>query len=342
MKSSDIESHYLGEPRERVPLAALGLSLLSPGSGWAYVGRLGVGLLWNSALVCLWAGFVFVWATRKFYPGAPLIAFAVGWICLLAMSAFDVYRTAQKAGGAYVLRESNHALVYVAVAVFSFAMPLAGLHYVAFESFWKVTPVEDNSMYPTLVAGDQLLVDRVTFAHRAPVAGELVTFALEDGAERVARVVGEPGDSIVLSDEFIFVNDSPVVRRRLAPGAAALVEGIAGARREELGHFIEEQGRLTYHIALPRVSYDAHPAEWQLANDEFLLLHDNRAALDDSRRVGPVDRSSITGRPLFIGFSDEDLDASGFALRAFGLFQPSEDFRVARQGRRVQPAPPRS
>lgn len=342
VNSTDIESHYLGEPRERLPWVALGLSLLSPGTGWAYVGRLGVGLLWNSALVALWAGFVFVWATRKFYPGAPLVAFAAGWFLLIAMSAIDVVRAARRSGGSYIVRESNHPLVYVAVAVFSFAMPLAGLHYVAFNSFWKLTPVEDNSMYPTLVAGDHLLVDTVTFQHRAPVPGELVTFALEDGAEHVARVVGGPGDVVVLSDEFIFVNDSPVIHRRLDPTASQQVEAIAGARREELGHFIEEQGRLAYHIALPRVAYDAQPEEWLLGTDQFLLLHDNRASIGDSRRVGPVTRANITGRPVYIGYSDENPTASGFILRATGLYDSGEDFRVSRQGRRVQPAPPRS
>jgi signal peptidase I len=256
------------------------------------------------------------------------------------MSAVDVVRAARKSQGAYVLRESNHPLVYIAVAVFSFAMPLAGVHHVAFNSFWSLTAVEDDSMYPTLVAGDQLLVDRVTFQHRAPVAGELVTFTLEDGAERVARVIGEPGDLIVLSEEFIFVNDAPILRRRLDSSASENVEDVAGSRREELGHFIEEQGRLAYHVALPRVAYNAHPEEWQLGADEFLLLHDNRAALEDSRRVGPVARHNITGRPVYIGYSDEDPSASGFALRATGLYQQSDEFRTSRRGRRVQPAPP--
>ena len=342
MPKSDLESHYLGEPSARSPTVAFLLALVSPGAGWAYVGRLGIGLLWNTALVLLWAGFVLVWATRKFYPGTPLIAFFCGWYFLVLMSALDVFRTARSDGATYVLRESNHAIVYAAVALFSFAMPLAGLHHVALQSLWSVTPVVDDSMYPTLVAGDRILVDRVTFDHRAPIAGELVTFRLQGESERVARVMGVPGDTIIVAEDVIFVNDAPVVRRRLDEPSSDAVEEIAGDAAHELGHYIEERGRLAYHIALPRTAFDATPDEWRLDAGEFLLLHDNRSQAGDSRRVGPIDREEITGRPVFVGFSDAETGDHSFALRATGILGSDEAFRTARQGLRVQPAPPRS
>lgn len=337
----DFETHYLGEPSPRKPWAAALLALLSPGAGWAYVGRLGVGLFWNAALVLLWAGFIVVWATRKFYPGVPLLAFVGGWSVLVLMSLVDVVRTAKQRGADYVLRDSNHAIVYGAVVIFTYVMPLAGLHHYALKTFWSVTPIEDSSMYPTLVAGDRILVDRVTFAHRAPVAGELVTFALDDGPERIARVIGQPGDSVVIADGVIFVNDTPIVRRRLEAPERAAVEEIAGDTVPELGHYIEERGRLAYHITLPRTSFDAAPEEWNLDGDEFLVLHDNRSHPGDSRRVGPVDRAEIIGRPVFVGYSDSQMDVGSLTLRLSGVTSSDEEFRIERQGRRVQPAPPR-
>lgn len=337
----ELETHYLGEPSPRRPWVAAVLALLSPGAGWAYVGRLGLGLVWNTALVLLWAGFILVWATRKFYPGPPLLVFFGGWLLLIVMSAADVARTARRDGPTYVLRDANHAVVYGAVALFTFIMPLAGLHHFALKSFWSVTPVEDDAMYPTLVAGDRILVDRITFEHRAPVAGELVTFTLEAGPERIARVVGVPGDAIVIADGVIFVNDTPVVRRRLDGPARQAIEEIAGNFVPELGHFVEERGRLAYHITLPRTSFDAAAEEWHLDEDEFLVLHDNRSRPGDSRRVGPVERDEITGRPVFVGYSDASGESGSLTLRLSGVTTSDEEFRVERQGRRVQPAPPR-
>ena len=340
--TSDLETHYLGEPSARSPVLAFLLALASPGAGWAYVGRLGFGLLWNTTLVLLWAGFVLVWATRKFYPGTPLVAFFCGWYFLVFMSALDVFHTAKTRGPAYVLRESNHAIVYLAVILFSFAMPLAGLHHVTLQSLWSVTAVEDDAMYPTLVEGDRILVDRVTFDHRSPVAGELVTFQLDGEPERIARVMGVPGDVVIVAEDVIFVNDAPVVRRRLDDSATSAVEQIAGDSGPELSHFVEERGRLAYHITLPQTAFDATPDEWNLRPDQFLLLHDNRSRSGDSRRIGPISRTEITGRPVFVGFSDDDNGDPSLALRATGLIRSDAGFRAARLGRRVQPSPPRS
>ncbi len=339
--SNELELQYLGEPSPRRPLTAFVLGLICPGLGWVYQGRLGFGLLVNFGAVALWAAFVAVWTARKFFPSLPLGAFAAGWLVLVAMAALDAALAARREGAEYVLRDTNHALVYAAVFTFSFALPLGGIYHVALHDLWRVVPVADQSMYPTLVAGDRVLVDVAAFRGRSPAVGEIVLYEEpgDDGATHFGRIVALPGSQVVVGGETVFVDDAPSLQRPIGNDELSALLSVAGAVELDVAYLIESHGDVVYPVVTPQASLDAGPAAWEVDQDAYFLLNDNRADIWDSRTHGPVPRSSIVGRPVFVGYSLPAGHSDGlpFAVHALARVGRGEDgFRSQREGRRVQ------
>lgn len=336
--ADELEARYLGEIAPRSPIVAALLALVCPGAGWAYVGRLGVGLLANLLSVALWAGFVIVWATRKFYPTLPLRAFAIGWTAIVVMAAFDAWRIARAHRDAYVLRESNHPLVYAAVALFTFVLPLVGLHHVATRNVWTVAPVDSAAMYPTLVPGDRVLVDRSGPRDPDVRTGDIVLYQLEDGVQRFGRVVGRPGDQVAVTWDLVFRNDMPAPRVPISEDDLARIRDLSGDVDQDIGHFVETLDTVAYPIVAPRNAFATQPVTWTLDDDQFVVLNDNRANTEDSRRLGVIRGDQIVGRPVFVGFSTtERIRDLPFALRVLTLSDHDPRFRTGRHGRRVQP-----
>lgn len=71
--------------------------------------------------------------------------------------------------------------------------------------------VDSASMQPTYAAGDVVLVSRTPPAADGVRRGDLVVFpSPQDGRRSLKRVVGLPGDELVILDGLLHVNDVPV------------------------------------------------------------------------------------------------------------------------------------
>jgi signal peptidase I len=146
---------------------------------------------------------------------------------------------------------------------------------------WVVTPyrVSGPSMQPTLEggddggAGDVILVDRLSYAIRAPRRWEVVVLRGGDGADGTAsvkRIVGLPGETVEIWEGAVFV-DGRAVPPPPALGAVHVVsKGAFG------------------HVPV------------RLGPEEYFVLGDNSYLSRDSRSRGPVGRSSIVGRAFLV------------------------------------------
>ena len=68
--------------------------------------------------------------------------------------------------------------------------------------------VEGDSMVPTLIDGEHMLVEKISYWTREPVRGEIIICYYPGYTEScVKRVIGLPGDSISIYDGYIYVND---------------------------------------------------------------------------------------------------------------------------------------
>ncbi|MGH2727646.1 MAG: S26 family signal peptidase [Actinomycetota bacterium] len=78
---------------------------------------------------------------------------------------------------------------------------------------WSPVRVEGDSMEPTLPAGSLVAVARI---RRSPGYGTVVVVRRPDGAEHLKRIVGSPGDRVLLggseirlgADEFAVAGDN--------------------------------------------------------------------------------------------------------------------------------------
>ncbi len=132
------------------------------------------------------------------------------------------------------------------------------------------TEVIGSSMEPTLMEGDNLIVDKVSFKLRDPNRGEIVVFPYRDGSGvyYVKRVVGMPGETIwIPGDGKVYIDGEPLEEDYLVAGT--------------------QKGG----IAITPIT---------LGEDEYFLLGDNRKNSVDSRNesVGIVKRHEIIGKVI--------------------------------------------
>lgn len=166
-------------------------------------------------------------------------------------------------------------------------------------------PIPSGSMRPTLLEGDVVFVNRLAFDAKIPltdisvarladpVRGDVVTFSSPiDGTRLIKRIVAVPGDVVRMRDEVLFVNGEAAQYTELAAATEVMgdvqlpairaTERIAGSRR-------------TVQF-LPPTAARRSFGPVRLGADEYFMLGDNRDNSEDSRFIGPVQRSLLIGR----------------------------------------------
>ena len=120
-------------------------------------------------------------------------------------------------------------------------------------------------MLPTLQAGDGLLVSGVDYFVTSPARCDIVVIRGRYLGRRyfIKRIVGLPTETIRFTNNTLHINGQPVDEPYLCEQPHALGR--------------EEQ-------------------EWELGEDDYFVLGDNRAGSTDSRTQGPVHRSRIIGK----------------------------------------------
>ena len=134
--------------------------------------------------------------------------------------------------------------------------------------------VDGHSMEPTFYGHDRLVVSRVHYLLGAPQRGDIVVFnSLDPGeAERgimlIKRVVGAPGEVVELRDQQVYVNG--------------------------------DQLKEPYTLEPCRISNRrCSDKTWELGEDEYFVMGDNRNNSKDSRVFNAVPLEKIVGQVIF-------------------------------------------
>jgi signal peptidase I len=137
--------------------------------------------------------------------------------------------------------------------------------------------VNGASMYPSFEDGEYLLTDKVSYKVGAPDRGDVVVFHAPEasqcpeggGCDFIKRIVGLPGDTILVQDDTIFVNGEELPEDYLTDE----IETRPGA--------YTQNGSITVPSGM------------------YFVLGDNRSHSSDSRTWGPVASDKIVGKVFF-------------------------------------------
>ena len=122
--------------------------------------------------------------------------------------------------------------------------------------------VNGSSMEPTFSNGNYLLIDEVSYYFRSPDRGEVVVFRYpnDQSVYFIKRIVGLPGDRIVIRNNQIFINDKEL-------------------QEDYLPSLTRTDGRV----------------DVQVGENEYFVLGDNRSYSFDSRNWGSVNKENLIG-----------------------------------------------
>lgn len=172
--------------------------------------------------------------------------------------------------------------------------------------------IPSQSMEPTLLVGDHLLVNKFIFGgtgawyekllpYRAIRRGDIIVFKFpfDDHPHYVKRVIGVPGDRIRVVDERVYVNDQPLSEPYVIHDASA---------QDPFDTNFPPKDPYSYEAGL-RPEWAAvignyiHDGELVVPPDDYFVMGDNRDRSWDSRYWGFVNRAAIMGRPVVIYWS---------------------------------------
>jgi signal peptidase I len=128
--------------------------------------------------------------------------------------------------------------------------------------------IPSASMEPTLMIGDRILVDKVSYHLHAVHRGDIVVFSTPPGEDAgpnvkdlVKRVIGLPGETVSSAGGKVVINGQPLSEPWLVSGTVTV--GITPQK---------------------------------IPPDEYFVMGDNRSDSQDSRFFGPIHGSIIVGR----------------------------------------------
>lgn len=305
---------YLGETAPRSKAVAALLTTLHPSLGYLYVGRpvaAGVAALLSTlALAALLA----LWGALQFFPLLPLATAIAAWGVMSALCMVDIWTTADQRGDQYLLRGFNHGVIYAVAFVMIALVPGFAAYHLSTQVMWGLVRINDDSMAPSLLPGDTLLVDRLAFEGQLPARGDKVVISATDGAGGqkqvlLSRVVGLPGDTVALKGGAVVLNDAPLPRHHYGKDDEG--EALAGAPTPGEDRLYVEgdaQGP-RYLIAgdLPPSSADNKPVVVEPGS--VLLMSDHRGQLE-AEPFMTVTAERIIGKPRYIIHS-ESLEEGG-------------------------------
>ena len=273
------------QPLRRSAATALLAGLLMPGLGHWYVGSMRVAIGFVLVLVLGLPLALLSMAALGIYAGIWIIV-AGAWV-LRIMAAVDAARIAKAGRG--VARRGQTTRGYVL-----FFVVTGGLQQLSATvcRTYGLDPAKttSESMSPTLQSGDHLTIAKLAERDRLPQRGDVVVYAFAEtqGARMVHRVLGLPGETLLLPTDGPPSIDG-------VPMAWTPAEGEAPFR-----YFVETTPEgAQYEIRLPPLDPLSMPPEpFIVPEGTVFVVGDNRHSAHDSRAIGPVPLSAIVGRAV--------------------------------------------
>jgi signal peptidase I len=191
--------------------------------------------------------------------------------------------------------------------------------------------IPSQSMEPTLLVGDHLLVNKFIFGgrghwydHLLPYRdvrrGDIIVFKFpyQDHPYYVKRVIGVPGDLVKIVDQRVYVNGKLLSEPYVFRDPAAPYDPFGDNFPPRNPQFLQANMQPEW---ADQILQHVQNGELVVPAGEYFAMGDNRDHSWDSRFWGFVDRDAIMGRPVVIYWSvqgpredDADQHVDGWLL----------------------------
>jgi signal peptidase I len=171
---------------------------------------------------------------------------------------------------------------------------------------WSVVPT--GSMRPTILEGDYVLVNKLAYDVRVPLAGwkltesteprrgDIVIFEPVGHSERyIKRILGLPGDTVQMRNYRLYVNSKPAGFDFPDPGVTPRLTDAGGDRWGISDLLVGRVNAAPLAVVKPA---DATFGPRRVPAGEYFVLGDNRGNSKDSRSFGFVPRDRVIGRAM--------------------------------------------
>ena len=151
----------------------------------------------------------------------------------------------------------------------------AGASVLIITFLYQPVRVEGTSMLPRLEDRDRLFINKFVYHISAIERGDVVVFRYPRDPEKsyIKRVIALPGDTLRIDHGHVYVN-----------------------------------GRLLHEAYVPpEYRDDRSMAEMVVPAESYFMMGDHRSISSDSRDFGPVDRSLIYGKAVFVYWPARDV-----------------------------------
>lgn len=144
-----------------------------------------------------------------------------------------------------------------------------------------MTPHEvvGNSMYPTYKNGEYLMANKMTYKISEIQRGDVIIFKYSETQDFIKRVIGKPGDTIMIKDGHIYIN----------------------------GNLLDESKYLDESVVTNGGSYIHEGQSIVIPDGQYFVCGDNRTNSSDSREFGPISKDNIKGKAWIVYFPISDL-----------------------------------
>ena len=133
----------------------------------------------------------------------------------------------------------------------------------------SITQVVGSSMSSTLQDGDVLILNKIKYRFTDIKRGDIISLEYADTKYLIKRVIGLPGDTVLIRDNTLYINGEVYVENYL------------------------DEGLVYDDFDLSSLGYDVIP------EDMYLVLGDNRPDSLDSREIGLISKDGVIGKVSF-------------------------------------------
>jgi len=262
--------------KKTMPVIALLLSLIAPGLGQVYSGKLKRGILFflvfefSSILLCTLSGLRF-----RFYGFILFLACLFVFLGFLLYIMLDAFRGVNKLR-VTVRKPYDRWYFYVAISAFIILLNEFFLPPILpdIERF-KSHRFSSISMQPALLVGDRLVADRKIYKEERPKRGDVIIFEYpkDPSKDYLKRIIGLEGEKVEIVNNKVYIDDK-------------LIDDPWG--------YYENSLEKTYLKELENFG----PVV--VSKDSLFVLGDNRHNSMDSRIFGFVDITKVKGKALYI------------------------------------------